>query len=115
LAAHDRGQATVSSRGQSRNGWKPGAGWHITLSRFLRDYLYIPLGGNRRGEARRNYNLAATMLIGGLWHGAGWTFVVWGWIAWAISDRQPQLGEKGTCQSWREPGAPLFMPHSAWP
>jgi alginate O-acetyltransferase complex protein AlgI len=52
--------------------------WHITLSRFLRDYLYIPLGGNRHGEARRNWNLAVTMLIGGLWHGAGWTFVVWG-------------------------------------
>jgi alginate O-acetyltransferase complex protein AlgI len=52
--------------------------WHITLSRFLRDYLYIPLGGNRRGEARRNYNLAVTMLLGGLWHGANWTFVVWG-------------------------------------
>jgi D-alanyl-lipoteichoic acid acyltransferase DltB (MBOAT superfamily) len=52
--------------------------WHITLSRFLRDYLYIPLGGNRRGEARRNYNLAVTMLLGGLWHGAGWTFVIWG-------------------------------------
>jgi alginate O-acetyltransferase complex protein AlgI len=52
--------------------------WHITLSRFLRDYLYIPLGGNRRGEPRRTVNLAATMLIGGLWHGAGWTFVVWG-------------------------------------
>jgi alginate O-acetyltransferase complex protein AlgI len=52
--------------------------WHITLSRFLRDYLYIPLGGNRYGEARRHVNLVATMLIGGLWHGAGWTFVVWG-------------------------------------
>lgn len=52
--------------------------WHITLSRFLRDYLYIPLGGNRRGELRRHANLMATMLIGGLWHGAGWTFVVWG-------------------------------------
>ena len=52
--------------------------WHITLSRFLRDYLYIPLGGNRRGEARRNFNLAATMLIGGLWHGAGFTFIIWG-------------------------------------
>jgi alginate O-acetyltransferase complex protein AlgI len=52
--------------------------WHITLSRFLRDYLYIPLGGNRRGEARRSVNLAVTMLLGGLWHGAGWTFVVWG-------------------------------------
>jgi len=52
--------------------------WHITLSRFLRDYVYIPLGGNRRGEARRHYNLALTMLVGGLWHGAGWTFVIWG-------------------------------------
>jgi D-alanyl-lipoteichoic acid acyltransferase DltB (MBOAT superfamily) len=52
--------------------------WHITLSRFLRDYLYIPLGGNRRGPARRYGNLMATMLLGGLWHGAGWTFVLWG-------------------------------------
>jgi len=52
--------------------------WHISLSRFLRDYLYIPLGGSRRGEVIRNVNLAATMLLGGLWHGAGWTFVIWG-------------------------------------
>ncbi len=52
--------------------------WHITLSRFLRDYLYIPLGGNRHGTLRRYGNLFATMLLGGLWHGAGWTFVVWG-------------------------------------
>lgn len=52
--------------------------WHMTLSRFLRDYLYIPLGGNRRGKARRYLNLMATMLLGGLWHGAGWTFVLWG-------------------------------------
>jgi alginate O-acetyltransferase complex protein AlgI len=52
--------------------------WHMTLSRFLRDYLYIPLGGNRRGPARRYLNLAITMLLGGLWHGANWTFVVWG-------------------------------------
>ena len=52
--------------------------WHITLSRFLRDYLYIPLGGNRKGPARRHVNLLTTMLLGGLWHGAGWTFVVWG-------------------------------------
>jgi hypothetical protein len=52
--------------------------WHMTLSRFLRDYLYIPLGGNRRGPARRYFSLMATMLLGGLWHGAGWTFVVWG-------------------------------------
>ena len=52
--------------------------WHMTLSRFLRDYLYFPLGGNRKGLVRRYANLLATMLLGGLWHGAGWTFVVWG-------------------------------------
>ncbi len=52
--------------------------WHMTLSQFLRDYLYIPLGGNRKGRARRYVNLFATMLLGGLWHGAGWTFVIWG-------------------------------------
>jgi D-alanyl-lipoteichoic acid acyltransferase DltB (MBOAT superfamily) len=52
--------------------------WHITLSRFLRDYLYISLGGNRLGEHRRYTNLMLTMLLGGLWHGAGWNFVVWG-------------------------------------
>jgi D-alanyl-lipoteichoic acid acyltransferase DltB (MBOAT superfamily) len=52
--------------------------WHMTLSRFLRDYLYIPLGGNRKGVLRRYLNLFVTMLLGGLWHGAGWTFVVWG-------------------------------------
>ena len=52
--------------------------WHITLSRFLRDYLYISLGGNRQGPSRRYVNLMLTMILGGLWHGAGWTFVVWG-------------------------------------
>ena len=52
--------------------------WHMTLSRFLRDYLYIPLGGNRKGPIRRHFNLLLTMLLGGLWHGAGWTFVIWG-------------------------------------
>jgi D-alanyl-lipoteichoic acid acyltransferase DltB (MBOAT superfamily) len=52
--------------------------WHMTLSRFLRDYLYIPLGGNRHGSPRRYMNLVVTMLLGGLWHGAAWTFVIWG-------------------------------------
>jgi alginate O-acetyltransferase complex protein AlgI len=52
--------------------------WHMTLSRFLRDYLYIPLGGSRGGRLRQMVNLLATMLLGGLWHGANWTFVVWG-------------------------------------
>ena len=52
--------------------------WHMTLSRFLRDFLYIPLGGNRKGRLRTYFNLMATMLLGGLWHGASWTFVLWG-------------------------------------
>ena len=52
--------------------------WHMTLSRFLRDYLYIPLGGNRKGRVRTYINLLATMILGGLWHGAAWTFVLWG-------------------------------------
>jgi alginate O-acetyltransferase complex protein AlgI len=52
--------------------------WHMTLSRFLRDYLYIPLGGNRKGPIRTNVNLMITMLLGGLWHGASWSFLVWG-------------------------------------
>ncbi len=52
--------------------------WHISLSRFLRDYLYIPLGGNRKGRTRRYGNLLITMLLGGIWHGAGWTFAIWG-------------------------------------
>ncbi len=52
--------------------------WHMTLSRFLRDYVYFSLGGNKKGPSRRHINLMITMLLGGLWHGAGWTFVVWG-------------------------------------
>ena len=52
--------------------------WHMTLSQFLRDYLYIPLGGNRRGRILRYANLMITMVLGGLWHGAAWTFVAWG-------------------------------------
>jgi D-alanyl-lipoteichoic acid acyltransferase DltB (MBOAT superfamily) len=52
--------------------------WHITLSAFLRDYLYIPLGGNRGGGLRQATNLMATMLLAGLWHGAAWNFVIWG-------------------------------------
>jgi alginate O-acetyltransferase complex protein AlgI len=67
--------------------------WHITLSSWLRDYLYIPLGGNRLGRFRTYFNLMVTMLLGGLWHGANWTFVVWGalhgfylWIEKAFRD-----------------------------
>jgi len=54
--------------------------WHITLSRFLKDYIYIPLGGNRLGNFRTYTNLLATFILGGLWHGAGWTFVFWGFL-----------------------------------
>ena len=67
--------------------------WHITLSAWLRDYLYIPLGGNRKGKIRTYINLMLTMLLGGLWHGANWTFVVWGglhgfylWVEKGIAD-----------------------------
>src|SRR4029077_3913786 len=52
--------------------------WHMTLSRFLLQYVYIPLGGNRKGPWRRFVNLMVTMLLGGLWHGAGWTYIFWG-------------------------------------
>ena len=63
--------------------------WHITLSSFLRDYLYIPLGGNRKGPARTYANLALTMLLGGLWHGAAWTFIAWGAYQgfWLVPER----------------------------
>ena len=68
--------------------------WHITLSAWLRDYLYIPLGGNRKGKFRTYMNLMLTMLLGGLWHGANWTFVVWGglhgfylWVEKFFQDR----------------------------
>jgi D-alanyl-lipoteichoic acid acyltransferase DltB (MBOAT superfamily) len=54
--------------------------WHITLSRFLRDYIYIPLGGNRQGKFKTYSNLMVTFILGGLWHGAGWTFVFWGFL-----------------------------------
>lgn len=77
--------------------------WHMTLSKFLRDYLYIPLGGNRKGPVMRYMNLMITMLLGGLWHGASWTFVMWGGLhgfylvvnhAWrsVFSDRIPTHG-----------------------
>ena len=68
--------------------------WHITLSAWLRDYLYIPLGGNRQGQFKTYINLMVTMLLGGLWHGANWTFVVWGglhgfylWVEKFIRDK----------------------------
>jgi D-alanyl-lipoteichoic acid acyltransferase DltB (MBOAT superfamily) len=58
--------------------------WHISLSTWLRDYLYIPLGGNRKGDRRTYYNLMTTMVLGGLWHGAAWNFVLWGFYQGAL-------------------------------
>lgn len=72
--------------------------WHLTLSRFLRDYLYIPLGGNRKGKARRYVNLMITMLLGGLWHGAGWNFLIWGGLHGA---------SLAVNHAWREAGMRL--------
>jgi alginate O-acetyltransferase complex protein AlgI len=69
--------------------------WHMTLSRFLRDYLYIPLGGNRLGPGRRYVNMAVVMLLGGLWHGAGWNFVIWGGLHGAY------LGINHAWRAWR--------------
>ncbi len=73
--------------------------WHISLSTFLRDYLYIPLGGNRLGPVRTYVNLAATMLLGGLWHGAAWTFIAWGAYQgfWLIVER---LSGKSSLYAW---------------
>ncbi|MEA2291134.1 MAG: alginate O-acetyltransferase complex protein AlgI [Solirubrobacteraceae bacterium] len=68
--------------------------WHMTLSRFLRDFLYIPLGGNRGGRIFTARNLMLTMLLGGLWHGAAWTFVIWGGIHGAGLVAERQLGDR---------------------
>lgn len=73
--------------------------WHMTLSRFLRDYIYVPLGGNRHGKTRRHLNLMTTMLLGGLWHGAAWHFVAWGGLhglALSISHSWSQIKQSLT-------------------
>src|SRR5262249_23410853 len=69
--------------------------WHISLSTWLRDYLYVPLGGNRKGEARTYINLALTMLLGGLWHGAQWTFVAWGAFHGGVLAFERWRGKRG--------------------
>jgi D-alanyl-lipoteichoic acid acyltransferase DltB (MBOAT superfamily) len=72
--------------------------WHITLSRFLREYLYIPLGGNRGTDLRTAANVLATFLLGGLWHGAAWTFVIWGLLHGIAMV---------ACRAWGRWGVPL--------
>jgi alginate O-acetyltransferase complex protein AlgI len=82
--------------------------WHMTLSRWLRDYLYIPLGGSRRGTARTYVNLMITMLLGGLWHGAAWHFVVWG----GLHGLYLVLGQWK--RSLRERGVLAPLPEGRW-
>ncbi len=80
--------------------------WHMSLSRWLRDYLYIPLGGNRRGTARTYVNLGVVMLLGGLWHGAAWNFVVWGGFHGLLLAAERVRGgapERGETAGWPRP------------
>ena len=90
--------------------------WHISLSTWLRDYLYIPLGGNRRTETRTYGNLLTTMLIGGLWHGANWTFVVWGGIqgvGLAVERLWNRLSGRADPGESRTPGGASLL-HGWW-
>ena len=89
--------------------------WHISLSTWLRDYLYIPLGGNRLGKLRTYRNLMTTMLLGGLWHGAGWTFIAWGFLHGLIlcghRAVSPKSKEAQTPPLWKRTLALLVMFH----
>ena len=98
--------------------------WHISLSAFLRDYLYVPLGGNRHGRARRYLNLFITMLLGGLWHGANWTFMLWGglhglYLSVNHAFRHATKGHHACARVAPAParriGGADFRGHHAWP
>ena len=80
--------------------------WHISLSTWLRDYLYIPLGGNRKGEARTYVNMMITVVLGGLWHGANWTYVIWGSVHGAYLCAERWITERTA--RWRLPSGPRF-------
>jgi alginate O-acetyltransferase complex protein AlgI len=77
--------------------------WHISLSTFLRDYLYVPLGGNRKGPRRTYVNLIVVMLLGGLWHGANWTFVAWGAYHGTLLAFERFRGKRSAYQRWPRP------------
>jgi D-alanyl-lipoteichoic acid acyltransferase DltB (MBOAT superfamily) len=85
--------------------------WHISLSNWLRDYLYVPLGGNRKGPARMYANLMLTMLLGGLWHGASWTFVAWGAYQGALLVVHRFATERG----WLDKVAAVVPRQVLWP
>ena len=77
--------------------------WHISLSSVLRDYLYLPLGGNRKGPARTYVNLAVVMLLGGLWHGAKWNFIVWGAYHGLLLSYERWRGKQSLYETWPRP------------
>jgi alginate O-acetyltransferase complex protein AlgI len=95
--------------------------WHITLSAWLRDYLYIPLGGNRDGKWKTYRNLMITMLLGGLWHGANWTFVAWGglhgfylWVEKAILDARKETSKPSFIPKFILAMATFFLVNVTW-
>ncbi len=95
--------------------------WHITLSAWLRDYLYIPLGGNRNGKFQTYRNLMITMLLGGLWHGANWTFVAWGglhgfylWVEKAILDARKETAKPSFMPKFILAMATFFLVNVTW-
>ena len=92
--------------GSVREFWRR---WHITLGRFLREYVYIPLGGNRRGDFRTRLHLAAVLVLGGVWHGAAWTFVVWGALHGSA------VIVNNLWQGWRERHWPDLPQRGGWP
>ncbi len=95
--------------------------WHITLSAWLRDYLYIPLGGNRNGKFKTYRNLMITMLLGGLWHGANWTFVAWGglhgfylWVEKAILDARKETSKPSFVPKFLLAMGTFFLVNVTW-
>jgi alginate O-acetyltransferase complex protein AlgI len=91
--------------------------WHISLSTWLRDYLYVPLGGNRHGPRRTYFNLALVMLLGGLWHGANWTFVAWGAFHGSLLAFERWLGKKtayGFLPRWARVGMTFVLVLFSW-
>src|SRR5207245_375157 len=88
--------------------------WHISLSSWLRDYLYISLGGNRHGPTRTYANLMITMLLGGLWHGAGLTFVAWGAYHGALLSFERAIGNRIRVPGWVARITTLFLVINGW-